>query len=146
MAFNLFLPVGPMLLGDDIVAASDASRGLAVDGVRFCRASKACAVLLAVDTESPVTNAQRKTGLDEELCEAAQVLLHLQAAKMRAFCHDVGARSANTRRCAEHLFPCGDRLFEDVLLNLFLERVVVADIAFVGHPPVAMTEVLSERK
>jgi hypothetical protein len=33
-----------------------------------------------------------------------------------------------------------------VLLDLFLERVVVADIAFVRHPAVTMTEVLSQRE
>src|SRR5882672_1758240 len=108
MALNLFLPIGPVVLRDDIVAASDAGRWLSVDRVRFCGAAKACAVLLAIDTESPVANAQCETGLHQELREAAQVLFHLQSTKTRSFGHDVRACAAAKRGSAEHLLPRED--------------------------------------
>jgi hypothetical protein len=65
---------------------------------------------------------------------------------MRSLCDDMSSTATTERRCRAHLLPSGHRLFKDVLLDIFVERIVIADVTLVGHATVSMPEVLSERK
>lgn len=103
-------------------------------------------MFLSIDAVAPVADPEREAGLNQNLREATKVLLHPAPAKAGTLRDDVATAAAAERWCAEHLLPRRDRLLQNVLLDLFMKRVVVTDITLVGDAAVSVAQVLSERE
>ncbi len=100
---------------------------------------------MLVEAKTPITNAERQTGLDQHPRVGFQILLHAAAAKLRALGDNLTAgRDRQSSSRAEHVFPCGYGLLEYFSVNLAVERIVVADISGIGNTSVAVAELLSQ--
>ena len=99
-------------------------------------------MFLAVDTETPVANPERQSGVDEHARIALEILLHARAPETRPPGEDLGAGAAAELRRAQHVLPGGDGLLENAGLDLAVERGSRCRIAPIRDAPLPVAEML----
>ena len=102
------------------------------------------AVLLTIDAVAVVADTQDETGLDQHPRVGLEISLHTYASKLRSLGEDLAARPAAKRGDTQHVLPCRYRLFENLRVNLVIERIVVADVASLGGRVIPVSKMLSQ--
>src|SRR5712671_5479696 len=120
-----------MRIGKGKVLATSASRRLTPHGVGGRWAAVAGAHLLAVNAISPLTHAQRKTGLGEHARVSSNLLLHAGAAESRATGEDLCPHAPAECSRAQHELPSRHRLIEHFRLDLAVQLIVGAHVSLV---------------
>ena len=102
------------------------------------------AVFLAIYTVPIFADAQNEAGLDQHPRVGFEISLHTYASKLRPLGEDLAARSAAKRGDTRHVLPRRYRLFENLGVNLAIERIVVANIASLGGCVIPVSKMLSQ--
>src|ERR1700732_4140899 len=133
-----------MRLRDGEVLATRASRGLAPHRIGGRWAAVAGTHLLAINTVSPLTHSQRKSGLGEHARVSSNLLLHVRAPESRATREDLCPHAPAEWSCAQHELPSGHGLIEDCSVDLAVELIVGANVTLVCLADIAMAEMLRQ--